>query len=201
MGRKENVGGNMWKKGSLYGAIVGLLLILNNQSAKAQEIITDGTTATIVTRNGQRIVIDGNTLSRDGKNLFHSFREFGLTPQEIATFLTNPQIQNILTRVTGGNPSYINGLIEVVGGNSNLFLMNPAGIVFGKNARINVPADFVATTATGIGFGNGIFNAVGSNDYQNLVGNPTSFIFNTNQPGSIINAGQLQGEKEETLHW
>lgn len=193
MGRKENVGGNMWKKGSLYGAIVGLLLILNNQSAKAQEIITDGTTATIVTRNGQRIVIDGNTLSRDGKNLFHSFREFGLTPQEIATFLTNPQIQNILTRVTGGNPSYINGLIEVVGGNSNLFLMNPAGIVFGKNARINVPADFVATTATGIGFGNGIFNAVGSNDYQNLVGNPTSFIFNTNQPGSIINAGQLQG--------
>ncbi|MDW8463284.1 MAG: CHAT domain-containing protein [Geminocystis sp.] len=182
----------MWKKVNLYVAALSLLLTLNNSPSKAQEIITDGTTATIVTRNGQRIVIDGNTLSRDGKNLFHSFREFGLTPQEIATFLTNSYIQNILTRVTGGNPSYINGLIEVVGGNSNLFIMNPAGIVFGKNARVNVPADFVATTATGISFENGIFNAVGNNDYQNLVGNPTSFIFNTNQPGSIINAGHLQ---------
>jgi hypothetical protein len=39
----------------------------------------------------------------------------------------------------GGDASYINGLIQVIGGNSNLFLMNPAGIVFGSNAQLNVP--------------------------------------------------------------
>jgi filamentous hemagglutinin family protein len=182
----------MFRKASLFVAILSLFTLLDSRLTQAQEITVDGNTATIVTKNGDRITIDGNTLSKDGKNLFHSFREFGLTNQQIATFLTNPNIQNILTRVTGGNPSYINGLIKVVGGNSNLFLMNPAGIVFGQGASINVPADFTATTATGIGFNNGILNAIGSNDYSNLKGNPTNFVFNTNQPGSIINAGDLK---------
>ncbi|MGI0481643.1 CHAT domain-containing protein [Geminocystis sp. CENA526] len=182
----------MLKKTGLFVVILSFLALLEPRSSQAQEIKVDGSTATIVTKDGDRITIDGNTFSRDGKNLFHSFKEFGLTQQQIATFLTNPNIHNILTRVTGGNPSYINGLIQVVGGNSNLFLMNPAGVVFGSGASINVPADFTATTATGIGFNNGVFSAVGSNDYTNLTGNPTNFVFNTNQPGSIINAGDLK---------
>lgn len=182
----------MLKKTGLFVVILSFLALLEPRSSQAQEIKVDGSTATIVTKDGDRITIDGNTFSRDGKNLFHSFKEFGLTQQQIATFLTNPNIHNILTRVTGGNPSYINGLIQVVGGNSNLFLMNPAGVVFGSGASINVPADFSATTATGIGFNNGVFSAVGSNDYSNLTGNPTNFVFNTNQPGSIINAGDLK---------
>jgi large exoprotein involved in heme utilization and adhesion len=32
--------------------------------------------------------------------------------------------------------------------------MNPAGIVFGQNASLNVPAAFTATTANGISIGN-----------------------------------------------
>ena len=181
----------MFRKVSLILTILSTLALLETKSALAQEITVDGSTATIVTEDGNRITIDGNTLSQDGKNLFHSFQEFGLSNEQIATFLTNPNIQNILTRITGGNPSYINGLIEVVGGNSNLFIMNPAGVIFGNDATLNVPADFTATSATGIGFPNGIFNAVGSNDYQNLTDNPTSFIFNTDQPGSIVNSGNL----------
>jgi large exoprotein involved in heme utilization and adhesion len=51
--------------------------------------------------------------------------------------------------------------------------MNPAGIIFGSSASLNVPAAFTATTATGIGFGgNHWFNAVGDNDYRNFIGNP-----------------------------
>jgi large exoprotein involved in heme utilization and adhesion len=70
--------------------------------------------------------------------------------------------------------------------------MNPAGIVFGSNAQLNVPASFTATTATGIGFGESDwFNAFGENTYQNLIGTPSSFAFNLAQPGSIINAGDL----------
>lgn len=146
---------------------------------------------TVVTPNGDRFVIDGGTLSGDGRNLFHSFKEFGLSADQIATFLSNPSIQNILSRVTGGNPSIINGAIEVVGGNSNLFLMNPAGIVFGTGASLNVPADFTATTATGIGFEGGWFKAIGTNDYANLVGNPNGFQFHADPAGAIINAGDL----------
>jgi filamentous hemagglutinin family protein len=69
---------------------------------------------------------------------------------QIANFISTPNVQNILGRINGENASVINGLLQVSGGNSNLFLMNPSGIVFGQNATLNVPAAFTATTANGI---------------------------------------------------
>src|SRR4028118_963172 len=160
--------------------------------AHAQSITSAGDrTNTLVTSDGDRIDITGGRLSRDGANLFHSFNKFGLDPNQTANFVSTPSIQNILGRVNGGQPSVINGLIQVTGGNSNLYLMNPSGIIFGANARLNVPADFTATTATSIGIGNGWFNAKGDNNYRDLVGTPNSFVFNIAQPGAIVNAGVL----------
>ncbi|MDZ8093940.1 MAG: CHAT domain-containing protein [Nostoc sp. DedQUE05] len=151
----------------------------------------DGT-GTVVTQEGNRIDIQGGKLSGDRANLFHSLEKFGLNQEQIANFLANPDIHNILTRVVGGDPSTINGLIQVTGGNSNLFIMNPAGVIFGPNAQINLPADFTVTTATAIGFDNRFwFNAVGKNDYSNLNGNPSGFAFDFANPGTIINAGSL----------
>ncbi|MBD2325847.1 CHAT domain-containing protein [Alkalinema sp. FACHB-956] len=158
----------------------------------------DGT-GTILQRQGDRIDITGGQLSGDGTNLFHSFQRFGLNASETANFLANPTLHNILTRVTGGDPSRIDGLLKVTGGNANLFLINPAGIVFGSNARLDVPGAFTATTATGIGFGNTGLNAgfnpefksLQTNDYANLNGNPSSLIFSISQPGAIVNAGNL----------
>jgi filamentous hemagglutinin family protein len=159
---------------------------------QAQSIVpaADGTN-TLITPNGNRLDITGGQLSGDGGNLFHSFEQFGLTQDQIANFLSNPSIENILGRVTGGNASIINGLIQVSGGSSHLYLMNPAGIIFGANATLNVPASFTATTANGIGFGSNWFNATGANDYATLVGTPNTFAFTMNQPGAIINAGNL----------
>jgi CHAT domain-containing protein len=78
--------------------------------------------------------------------------------------------------------------------------MNPAGIIFGPNARLNVPASFTATTATGIGFGgNHWFNARSNNDYQNLSGTPSQLAFDNSQPGSIINAGNLGVNEGKSL--
>jgi filamentous hemagglutinin family protein len=150
----------------------------------------DGTN-TVVNIEQNRLDISGGRLSGNGTNLFHSFSQFNLSEGQIANFLTNPNIQNILGRISGGNVSLINGLISVSGGNSNLFLMNPAGIVFGQNATLNVPGSFFATTATGIGFGDSWFNAAGINDYNSLVGNPTQFNFGNSQVGLIVNAGNL----------
>ncbi|MEQ9355804.1 CHAT domain-containing protein [Coleofasciculus chthonoplastes] len=178
---------------SLVGAIFGTGVILSPASLNAQPITPAADeTGTVVTPNGTQLDITGGRLSRDDANLFHSFEDFGLDAGQIANFLSNPEIRNIFGRVVGGDASIINGLIQVSGGNSNLFLMNPAGIVFGKNAWLNVPADFTATTATGIGFGEGNwFNAFGGNEYQDLVGNPSGFAFDLAQPGSVINAGDL----------
>ncbi len=186
---------------SLTLALLGLCTAISHQPLYAQAIAptVDGTD-TVVNANGNQFNIQGGSLSRDGANLFHSFQDFGLQADQIANFLSNPSIRNILGRVTGGNPSLIDGLIQVTGGNSNLFLMNPAGMVFGQNARLNVPASFTATTATGIGFDtNHWFNAFGTNDYQNLIGIPTQFAFNVAQPGSIVNRGQLTVSPEQNI--
>ncbi|MEP0754167.1 CHAT domain-containing protein [Trichocoleus sp. Lan] len=163
---------------------------INTQAAHGQSIVpaSDGTGSNVVLE-GDRFDISGGQQS--GANLFHSFEKFGLNSNEIANFLSQPEIQNILGRVVGGDASMINGLIQVTGGNSNLFLMNPAGIIFGAGASLNVPASFTATTATGIGIGSNWFNAAGSNNYAALTGNPNAFAFATSQPGAIINAGNL----------
>ena len=198
--RKPNPIPALAKRASVFLAALPLAAAIGVMPARAQQIIpnNDGT-MTIVTQEGKRFDIDGGTLSGDGKNLFHSFQEFGLDANQIANFLSNPSIRNILSRINGGNPSIINGLIQVTGGNSNLFLMNPAGIVFGGNASLNVPADFTATTATGIGFDEVWFNAFGANDYINLVSNPNAFQFEGTQAGTIINAGDLTVAPEHNL--
>jgi filamentous hemagglutinin family protein len=163
---------------------------INTQAVQGQSIVPAGDgTGTDVVLEGDRFDISGGQQS--GANLFHSFDKFGLNSNQIANFLSQPEIQNILGRVVGGDASIINGLIQVTGGNSNLFLMNPAGIIFGAGASLNVPASFTATTATGIGIGSNWFNAAGSNNYAALTGNPNAFAFATSQPGAIINAGNL----------
>ncbi len=174
-------------------ALIAAPLASFNKQVSAQSITpsADGTGTTITTKDGRAYSINGGTLSADGANLFHSFEKFGLNAGEIANFLSNPNINNILGRVVGGDASNINGLIQVTGGNSNLYLMNPSGFVFGQNASLNVPAAFSATTANGIGFANGWFSATGENNYQSLVGTPNSFAFGMSNPGSIVNAGNL----------
>lgn len=155
-------------------------------------------TGTQVTPSGTQYHITGGTQA--GSNLFHSFQQLGLNPGEVANFIARPHIQNILGRVVGGEASLINGLIQVAGANANLYLMNPAGIIFGPNAQLNVPADFTATTATAIGFGHDTwFNAQGDNTYANLIGTPREFQFPYSNPGTIINEGNLTVNPQQQL--
>jgi filamentous hemagglutinin family protein len=150
----------------------------------------DDGVGTDVEQVGDRFNIRGGRVS--GSNLFHSFEAFGLDAGQVARFLAGNDIQNILGRVTGGDPSIINGRIRVANNTSNLYLMNPAGILFGANARLDLPGSFTATTANGIGFDEGWFSATGENNFANLVGTPERFAFTISEPGAIVNAGDLR---------
>jgi filamentous hemagglutinin family protein len=150
-----------------------------------------GSTGTIVTPGSEINITGGQTT---GTNLFHSFSQFGLTSGQTANFQTAAEIKNVLARVNGGDPSVIDGLLKLTGSNASLYFMNPAGIILGNNAQINIPGSFVATTATNIGIGNGLFNAIGPNDYASLTGTPGSFVFQPGAKGSIVNtASNLTG--------
>ncbi|TVQ57399.1 MAG: filamentous hemagglutinin N-terminal domain-containing protein, partial [Spirulina sp. DLM2.Bin59] len=158
--------------------------------AHGQSIIpaTDGT-GTAVLQTGDHYQIEGGTAVSG--NLFHSFQQFGLTAAEVATFLADPTTQNIFARVIGGDPSQINGLLTVLGGSPNFYLMNPAGIVFGADARLDVPGNFFATTATAMEFAHGTLFAYENNQYSDLVGNPLGFHFSSTDSGAVINSGNL----------
>lgn len=182
-------------------SVLSSLVLGGDCTVSAQSIIpaNDGT-GTIINENGDRITIDGGSFSADGTNLFHSFEQFGLNRTQIAEFLSDPQVNNIFSRIVSGNPSIINGLIQITGGDSNLYLMNPAGIVFGQGASLNISGDFFATTATGIGFNNqNWFNILGDNNYTELLGNPSQFAFDLAEAGTIINAGNLTLNPEQNL--
>jgi len=103
--------------------------------------------------------ITGGARPGGGGNLFHSFGEFGVPTDNIANFLNDAGLPttNILSRVTGGNPSNILGTIKTEGfGNANLFLMNPAGIMFGPNASLNVGGATHFTTANYLKLADGV---------------------------------------------
>jgi filamentous hemagglutinin family protein len=151
----------------------------------------DGT-GTVVNVEGNEYVITGGTLSGDSANLFHSLQQLGLSQGEIANFLSQPQVQNIITRVVGGDVSVIDGLLQVSGGSSNLFILNPAGVIFGPNSSLNLPASFTVSTANRLGFSEGWFEVFGSTDYTSLTGSPDAFAFDLSQPGMILNAGELE---------
>ncbi|MCS6959836.1 MAG: filamentous hemagglutinin N-terminal domain-containing protein [Pseudanabaenaceae cyanobacterium SKYGB_i_bin29] len=97
--------------------------------------------------------IDGGAVR--GVNLFHSFQEFNVNTGQGVYFSNPGGIENIITRVTGGNVSNINGTLGVLG-EANLFFTNPAGIVFGGGARLDLQGSFLGTTANSFMFPNNV---------------------------------------------
>ena len=121
--------------------------------------------------------IDGGATR--GANLFHSFQEFNVGKSQRVYFANPTGIKNILTRVTGSNVSNILGTLGVDGG-ANLFFLNPNGILFGDNARLDVAGSFVASTANSFVFGNGLEFSVTNpqNPSPLLTVNPSALLFN-----------------------
>jgi filamentous hemagglutinin family protein len=137
--------------------------------------------------------------AKRGPNLFHSFLAFNIRAGEGAYFSNPAGILNILSRVTGSNPSSINGRLGVLG-NANLFFLNPNGIVFGPGASLDVKGSFLATTADGIQFGEqGVFSAVRADSPSVLTVEPSALLFNQIAVQPITSQAKLQVPNTQSL--
>ncbi|NER51897.1 MAG: filamentous hemagglutinin N-terminal domain-containing protein [Symploca sp. SIO1A3] len=144
--------------------------------------------------------IDGGATR--GDNLFHSFQEFSI-PEGRGAYFTNPNgIGAIFSRVTGANPSHLFGTLGVLG-EANLFLINPNGILFGPNAQLDMRGSFVASTANSLVFSNGSqYSATTPNAPPILTVNvspPVGLYFEGEEPGAVVNTGNLAVESGENL--
>ena len=157
------------------------------------QITPDGTTSTDVTATDTGVRIDSG--DRAGDNLFHSFDEFSVPSNSEAFFNNASDIVNIFSRVTGGNISNIDGILRANGA-ANLFLINPAGIVLGENARLQLGGSFYGSTADSIIFPDGEFSAT---DLENppliTINAPIGLGFRDN-PASITVRGNGNGSRD-----
>jgi filamentous hemagglutinin family protein len=125
------------------------------------QVVPDASLSTAVVQTGDRFTITQG--DRRGTNVFHSFSQFSVPTGGAAIFDNPIDIQRIFGRVTGGSISTIDGLIQA-NGEASLFLLNPNGILFGSNARLNVGGSFLASTASRIQFADGGEFAIGNSN-------------------------------------
>lgn len=179
--------------------------VASNAHAQTTNIVATppgvGGLGTSVSTSGNTTNITGGTRPGGGQNLFHSFNQFSVGTGDVAAFV-NPGVQNIITRVmAGGAPSNIYGTIQAL--NANLYFLNPAGIVFGPAAHLNVTFSAYFSTAPQLRLsGGGIFSAtIPALDATLSVGSPVSFGFLGSgpynpivlSPGTVLQANVAVG--------
>ena len=190
--KKQTEGKFMWVyhfkscQNRVYQIILSLVLTF----PVCADIVTDGTVGGAQTLPGPNFTIPENLGSRAGANLFHSFQRFNIFRGESATFTGSNSIANVISRVTGGQASTINGLLRSTVGQANFYFINPAGVMFGANAQIDVPASFHVSTANELRFPDGaVFSATNPAASSLSIDQPQSFGFLGDQTAKISVVG------------
>ncbi len=171
---------------SIWGTLsIGLILGSVEISGAIAQIVPDNTLGNERSQLTPNDVIEGGAIR--GANLFHSFSEFNIGEGQQVNFANPNNIQRIFSRVTGNNRSEIMGTLGVLG-NADLFLINPNGILFGTNAKLDVRGSFITSTADSILFDNNFaFSASNPQAPPLLTVNvPVGLQFGAN-PGNLIN--------------
>jgi filamentous hemagglutinin family protein len=142
-------------------------------------------------------VIEGGAVR--GRNLFHSFAAFNIKPGQRVYFANPNGVENIFSRITGSTHSNLAGTLGVEG-SANLFLLNPNGILFGRNASLDLRGSFLATTANSIRFANDFqFSAIAPQAVPLLtVDVPIGLQFG-HHSGSIIDRSAAQSFESGSL--
>jgi filamentous hemagglutinin family protein len=149
------------------------------------DVVTDGSVGARVRLAGD-FEIGADLGTRAGRNLFHSFGRFSLDTGERATFSGPDQIRNVISRVTGGARSDIDGTIASTIPGADFYFLNPAGVVFGPNASLDLQGSFHVSTADELRFSDGAkFSATNPAASSFTVAAPEAFGFLGGRPGRI----------------
>ncbi|RKZ84294.1 MAG: hypothetical protein DRR19_17925 [Candidatus Parabeggiatoa sp. nov. 1] len=150
------------------------------------EVVLDGTLGSAGALDGPNFAIEARLGQQRGNNLFHSFDRFNLNQHESATFSGPGTIKHVISRVTGGQASSINGLLRSTIPNADMYFLNPAGVMFGEQARLDVQGSLHVSTADYMRLGlDGRFDASQPERSLLTVAPPSAFGFLDESPAGI----------------
>ncbi len=121
---------------------------------------------------------DSVTIRQGSDRVVIEWQGFDVAAHESVNFIQPHALAAALNRVLGGGPSQILG---TVAGNGQVFISNPAGVVFGPQANVDV----ASIVATSVGIMNDRFMAGGELAFD-VAGDPTAVVENH---GSIRASG------------
>jgi len=181
--------------------VMSMAVLISFTSVSHAEVNLDGTLGPKIELPGPHFKIEADMGELKDKNLFHSFKDFNINTGESATFRGPDSVENVISRVTGGNQSLIDGALRSEIPNANLYLVNPRGILFGKNAHLDITGSFHASTADYLQFEDGNrFYATTPEKSLLSVAPLSSFGFLNKPLGNItLKGSHLQVENQKTL--
>ncbi|MBK1648966.1 filamentous hemagglutinin N-terminal domain-containing protein [Rhabdochromatium marinum] len=186
----------------LRALIVSGWLLATAAGPLGADIATDGSLGPMVELTGPDMQIGAELGQTRGTNLFHSFQRFNIPTDQSATFTGPDHIQNVIGRVTGGQTSNIDGQLRSEVGQADVYLINPAGVVMGPKATVDVPASLHVSTASELRFKDGSrFSATDPGASSLTLAAPEAFGFLGQQSAANLqlNGSQLQVQPGETL--
>jgi filamentous hemagglutinin family protein len=186
--------------GCARAAVVALLAVLPFSQVSA-EITLDGTMGAAGPLAGPNFTIADTDGTTQGTNLFHSFSVFNINSTESATFTGPAGLDNVISRVTGGTASSIDGLFRSTVPSADVYFINPAGVVFGQNATLDVPGAFHTSSADELRFtDSNVFSASNPPATVLTAAAPAAFGFlGANPAGITFNDSALSVPTGQTL--
>ena len=164
------------------------------------EVVTDGTLGVGRSLSGPDFAVTADLGQQRGSNLFHSFSFFNINIGESATFSGPNSVSNIISRVTGGTASSIDGALNSTIPGANLFLINPSGVMFGEHATLNISGSFHASTAGYLVLSDGgRFDAVTPGNSVLTSAPPSAFGFFDNPAAITVKSSKLLVASGKTL--
>lgn len=161
------------------------------------QVVSDSSVGTIVTGCETGIcAITGGQVGQG--NLFHSFDQLSWgADRGISSVVFQGEggadvtpVDRIFARVTGTLPSTIDGLLQTTGHlrAADFFLLNPQGVLFGENAKLDLGGSFIVSSGDRFWFENGVFFSARDQTFAPdllQVSVPLGLQYGTGKPGEI----------------
>jgi len=165
------------------------------------EVVLDGTLGPKGALPGPEYLIGAELGQQQGSNVFHSFSDFNLNQHERATFSGPAGIHNVISRITSGRASEIDGALRSTIPGADFYLINPSGLMFGPNATLDIQGSFHASTADSVRLQDGgEFNAAQPGNSLLTSAPPAAFGFLSDMPASLsIRGSQLAVPEQQTV--